>query len=193
MVSHFLWDTIYGFSAEVLHFIFFYVNNFFLRMFYHPIDIWVNINARLGLSWEWKKKKKKPAENNREKKRIKICFGSYNIHSRVVCVLHFIYTFGLGDLECVFMAIGLGYRHQHRGNFVYRKFGEKKATHQQPTKKNNKVSYFCLCLSFIMVVFYHRRMHSLCCKMWNDWCEMIRYVRDLYCEYFLLRIFVFLL
>lgn len=71
------------------------------------------------------------------------------IQSRVVCVLHF-YIFGLYDLECIFMAIGLGYRHQHRGNFVYRKFGGKKSDSPTTTitkKKNKKFLYFCLCLS----------------------------------------------
>lgn len=71
---------------------------------------------------------------------------SDRIQSRVVCVLHF-YIFGLYDLECIFMAIGLGYRHQHRGNFVYRKFGRKKS--DSPTKKQQS-----FLLLFVFIFYY---------------------------------------
>lgn len=67
------------------------------------------MHISLGLS----RANKKQTTTTKFTKKQKKCFGSYT----VVLFVSYINIFGLYDLECIFMAIGLGYRHQHRGNF----------------------------------------------------------------------------
>lgn len=75
------------------------------------------------------------------------------------------------------MAIGLGYRHQHRGKFCVPKILKE----QKKRTERKKLSYFCLCLSLYTVVFYYRRMCTLFvvkCFKKNRMMEMIRAILD---------------